>query len=357
MQGLDFSSNFGLIDKKAYKLKKIKDLDLLVFCKYCNLALSNNIDLFSAFNLFTKGDISPRLKYFVKVLIERLKSGDKMSEICLEIPKDGALWSALFRVAENTGDFAQSFSGLVKYLEWKLNIINKIKKALRYPMISSVLVFSTLIFFIFWVVPKLYPVFSSIREGEVYLDKPYESFVNVLWSVSGLMLMGLSLYSILKAKNRLHSFLITIPGIGKIVKYYHYTFLFNILYVATSAKVGLIESFDLSGKFLKDIKINEKFERIIYKISQGYSLSETISKDKYFDDLIVSSITLAETSNSLDSAFQFLYNFYNKELETKIEGILGLIEPISIVSLGLFMGLVIYHIFTPIYQIIGNIPF
>ena len=108
-----------------------------------------------------------------------------------------------------------------------------------------------------------------------------------------------------------------------------------------------------------DVMDNEAYKKTLYRVAsdveRGVSLSVPFSKDSLFPPIVTQMIGVGEQSGALDKILDRLGEFYENTVDERTKTISSLIEPIIIVILGLGVGVLVFAVLMPIYQIAQNI--
>ena len=108
-----------------------------------------------------------------------------------------------------------------------------------------------------------------------------------------------------------------------------------------------------------DVMDNEAYKKTLYRVAadveRGVSLSVPFSKDPLFPPIVTQMIGVGEQSGALDKILDRLGEFYENTVDERTKTISSLIEPIIIVILGLGVGVLVFAVLMPIYQIAQNI--
>ena len=96
-------------------------------------------------------------------------------------------------------------------------------------------------------------------------------------------------------------------------------------------------------------------ETVIDEVKQGESLSSSIQRTGIFESMFVSIILVGEESGALDTILAKSAAFYQEESDEAITRLVGLIEPVMIIFMGVCIGAVIAGILPAIYNSMGNI--
>ena len=101
--------------------------------------------------------------------------------------------------------------------------------------------------------------------------------------------------------------------------------------------------------------INEKFETVVDEVKQGETLSASIQRTDIFDSMFCSIIYVGEEAGALDEILEKTSDYYEDEADSAIQRLVGMIEPIMIIFLGIMVGLIVASVMPALYGSMENI--
>ena len=90
-------------------------------------------------------------------------------------------------------------------------------------------------------------------------------------------------------------------------------------------------------------------------VEEGKTISEPLAETKVFPPMVVQMINVGEQTGALDQMLSKIADFYEDEVDTAVEGMMKLIEPIMIAILGVIIGVIVTSMYLPLYQVITKI--
>ena len=111
--------------------------------------------------------------------------------------------------------------------------------------------------------------------------------------------------------------------------------------------VLLIQSMEVVAKVIGNAVIENKMMDAIEEIKKGRGLTAPILAMKYFSPLLISMIRIGEESGNLDFALDKAADFYDQEVETSVQQLTSIIEPLLIVFLALTVGFIVVSVLYP----------
>ena len=148
---------------------------------------------------------------------------------------------------------------------------------------------------------------------------------------------------------------LSIPVFGKLIRQIQLAKFCLIMELLLSSKTHIIESLNLSESIVKFYHFREAIKQISANVLKGKSLSESMMNFKIFDARMIALIKVSEEVNQLEKVFKQLKEQYNKDVEYQSGVLNNVLEPVLILFIGLFVGLILISMYLPIFQISSSI--
>ena len=140
------------------------------------------------------------------------------------------------------------------------------------------------------------------------------------------------------------------PAVGKLlVKVYTGRFSRTLSNLYSSG-IPMVESLERSSRILGNTYIVKAFETVVDEVKQGDQLSAAIQRTGIFESMFCSIIYVGEESGALDTILQKTSEFYEEESDAAIGQLVGMIEPIMLIIMGVVIGLVLAGVFPLLYS-------
>ena len=122
-----------------------------------------------------------------------------------------------------------------------------------------------------------------------------------------------------------------------------------------SSGIPMVECLERSSRVLGNKYIDKMFIQVIDEVKQGQPLSTSIQKTEIFESMFCSIIYVGEESGTLDEILAKTADYYEEEADSAISRLVGLMEPLMIIIMGVAIGLCLAGIFPMLYGSMGNI--
>ena len=340
----------GIIKSKESELS---EKDLLSFTKSVYYLLNGKISLIDTLGIVSQnydGDLRSKI-IRTKQQIER---GVSLHRAFSKITANREFME-MVKIGEETGNLEIVFKNLYEKYEFNQKIKKDIKNLSIYPL--TVIITALVIVFILlkFVVPKFVLIYSDIGQE---LPKVTQIVINISKIVDkyGIILLITIVFLFFcfkkwKEQNE-KIFEGKILGIKVIGKMYKNICILNFtrnMYSLTDANVPLIQSLKMCTNS-KSYVLNEELKKIILKIEKGESIQKSFKNTTFFDNEYISFLTIGEKTGEMKISFFNLNEIYYEKVSEKIKWILKMFEPLSIIFIGIIIGLIVFSVMLPIFK-------
>ena len=348
-------------DEKKPFILHISLEDKILFCKNLSLLLKSGITLTEAINILKENTKSKALKYILNTTIKDIERGQYLANSLEKFNKVlGQFFIDIIRIGELTGTLSENLDRLGDELKKIGDLRRKVITTMIYPsFIIGTMIIMT-IFLLYFVFPKITPIFENLG---VDLPLPTKIFLKisnfflnygVYIFISFLILFILFLFSLKNKKVRFlfHYILLRLPIISTIIKNYTLAQISRILALLLRSGIKIVESFKICSNSIS----NEVYKKILEEgsnfIIAGHPSYEFFNK---YQDLFyynfVKMIEIGERTGNLESNLIYLTKSLEENVDTFLERFVNLLEPIILVVIAIVIGFMAISIVLPIYEL------
>jgi type IV pilus assembly protein PilC len=179
----------------------------------------------------------------------------------------------------------------------------------------------------------------------------FSKFLTVLVWLSPLLVVLIVAKDKIISPYLLDKWILKIPFFGKLVLYFNISRFAKILAMVLKTSLPLNQALKLSIKSFSNIYLQKTLEKIIPQIEEGKSLSKLLQKTGIFPPLFINLLKTGEESGEMENMLNLLGELYEKMALRTIDFWLKMIEPISIIIIGLIVGFIVFSIIVPLTEI------
>ena len=350
--------------RKVFFSKKVTKKDLSVFCRQFYTMLNAGISIINCLDILQRQVENKTLKKAILNLYEDVQKGMTLSE---GMNKQKNVFPILLINMVEAGEVSGSLDVLMErmanHYEREYKIENKVRNALIYPAVLSVLSIAVVVFLIVVVMPTFVSMFQtsgSLLPTPTRILLDISSIIKEYWYllISGLILLVFGFMYFLKTQiGRLFFDVlkISIPGIKKInIKIITSRFT-RTLSTLLSSGIPLLEALEVVNRVVGNIVISEKLELVKEDTRRGIPISKAIRDINIFPPMVDSMIEIGEESGALDHILYKTADYYDEEIESTMEKMTTLLEPVLIVLIALVIGIIVLSMILPMFEMISTL--
>jgi type II secretory pathway component PulF len=344
---------------------KISDLEKISFSHYLAVMLKAGVPIIEIIDVLGDDVANPRFKRIIKQLRNELEAGRPISSLLEKEKFFSKAHLAILKAGESSGKVEESLARISNDLNRDYQMKRKIKGAMAYP--SIILVALVLIggFIITFVLPKVGDVF---RQMNLKIPLPTRillatgNFINNNLLIIGVAVAVLIIFFtfLFRTTNLglrlLVKVIMAIPMIRKITQQINMARFVRSLSSLLSSGVPIAQSLEISGEVFVEGYYQKIMKNAVRRVEKGDSLTNVFSDyKKSFEGILVKLCSVGERSGRLAELLGELSEFYEKEVDERLETVSTIVEPVLMLLVGAGVAVMVLAIIGPIYQMIGNL--
>jgi type IV pilus assembly protein PilC len=287
-----------------------------------------------------------------------IESGRSFSAAMAAQPKVfPPLMVSLVSVGETGGFLSESLDAIARAYRADVDLQQKIKSAMTYPIIVLIIAVIGVIAMITFVVPVFESMFASMG-GELPL--PTQILVmlsrNMVWILPVLVVLtvgGVVWHQRVKNTDRFRGvvdpFLLKMPVFGTLITKIAVARFARNLSMMLKAGVPLMQALDLVGRAANNKAVEDALQSVRESVRLGKSFSAPLAKAAVFPPLVAQMVSVGEESGSLPDMLESIADFYETEVNAASEQLTSMIEPIMMTVLGLLIGGMVVALYMPMF--------
>lgn len=357
---LQQASDIGKKINTWLKSRKPKIQDLIFLSRQMYTLMRAGVPIIRAINGLADNMPNPYMVNVLKDIVASLESGRELSAAFAKHPKVfNHLFVSMLRVGESTGGLDGAFLKLSEYLEREKETRDRIKQAMRYPVLVVGFIVAALVIINIAVIPKFKGIFAKFgadlpwqTQGLIAMsDFMLNYWPHILVVVAGVV-FWLNRYLHTDAgRHKWDKIKLRIPLIG------------NVLYEALLARfatafaltlrsgVPLVQGLHVTGHAVDNMYIGEKINGMRIGIEKGDSLARTAIGSKMFTPLTIQMLQVGEETGAVDDMLDNVAHYYDREVEYKLKNLSSAIEPILIIIVGAMVLMLAMGVFLPMWEL------
>ncbi|RAO75562.1 type II secretion system F family protein [Dyella jiangningensis] len=343
----------------------VKPGDVAIFSRQIATMMASGVPMVQAFEIIADGQKNVRFKNMLTDVKQTIEGGAALHEALAKYPiQFDELYRNLVHAGESAGVLDTVLDTVATYKERMENTKAKIKKALFYPtMVVAVAMLVSMIMLLFVV-----PVFAqTFKDAGAELPVPTQIVMNASefmkaywWLVIG-SIVG-TVVAIVMANKRSPKFAhfldrvaLRLPVMGDILRKSAIARFARTLGVTFRAGVPLVEAMEAVAGATGSIVYGEAVLQMRDDVAVGHQLQLSMRQTGLFPNMVVQMTAIGEESGALDHMLFKVAEFYEEEVNTAVDTLSTLLEPLIMVILGVVVGGMVIALYLPIFKLAGTV--
>jgi type IV pilus assembly protein PilC len=267
------------------------------------------------------------------------------------------------RAGEQTGDLARTLSRYLDYRKRVERLRSRIRSAALYPLLLVAATLAVFLFLLFYVVPSFAQIYADAQVALPWLTRVVLAAARIgtrllpLLGVGGALLAWLAVKAVhtSKGRYRLDVWKIRLPLVGNLLRMSGLVHFCRTTSTILESGLPLVSAMELACGVLNNRVLQHHLDDAVNLVREGESLNLALGREQVFPPVALRLLATGEKSGNLSSMFQEVADYYEGELEGRLERLASLIEPAIMLVVGLLIGGLVIAIYLPIFQMAGTI--
>lgn len=323
---------------------------------------SAGLSLVRALFILQEQQENKKAKAVLLDIYEEVQKGKALSDVLKSKPGSfPEMFVSLVAAGEASGTLDAMFNRLSDHYANANKTANKIKSAMIYPVVLGVLLVVVMIFMFVGIVPTFIEMMNpedmtAISKALVAVSGSLINYWYVyIIVIFFLVVIGKILNKTPSTKYKIDEWKLKIPKAGKLIgTMYTGSFARNMsnLY---GAGLQMVECIEKSVAVINNMYVRERFKDVVNDIKLGESMSKAIEKTGIFEGMFTSIIYVGEESGTLDTILSKTADYYDEEADAAIAKLVGMMEPLMIIIMGIAIGFFLAGVFPMLYGGMTNV--
>lgn len=349
------------------KGRKVKLKELVIFTRQLSTMISAGVPLTKSLATMQAQTES---KYFASVIAEVTRDIEGGAPLADSLAKHPKVFSEVYinmvRAGEAGGILDEILKRLATQVEQDASMRKKIKSASMYPTVILVITIVAFFGIMMFVIPQIAKILTDLGGPDAKLPIYTQIMISIsgfiqknaifiFGGMAGFIFLFKRYISTPKGKYRFHAFLLRIPVLKGIIIKIAIARFARTFASLMSAGVSVLNALQVTGGAIGNKVIEKELIDAAAEVKNGKQLSEPLSKSKHFPAIVSQMLSIGEETGQIDTILVKVADFYEEEVETVIDGLSSLIEPLMIVVLGSLVGIIAASVMGPIASLSKNV--
>ncbi len=333
--------------------------DIAVVTRQLATLIGAGIPLFESLNALIEQVEKESLKRALTEVREQVREGISFAKALEAHPAIfPPLYVSMVRAGEASGTLEKVLERLTHFMESQAKLKGKVASALAYPILMVIIGTTLISVLMVAVVPNVTTIFQSMDQALPWYTALLIGVSDIMagywWLI--LMVLGTTFYFFRRWKatpqGRLKwdHFLLKIPVFGKLIQMLAIARFARTLATLLSSGVALLTAMDIVRNVLGNAALERVVADAIGSIREGQSIAEPLKRSGRFPPIVTHMIAIGEKSGQLEEMLESVSDAYDTEVETRVQILTSLLEPLMIVIMGGAVGFIAVSILMPLIQ-------
>ena len=338
--------------------KKMKMPAFLAFNQELAALLRAGLPLLQGLDMMLERMEDATLRDVLTDIRDKVKSGEELSDAFASFgDMFPPLYASTLKAGERSGELEQVIRRFIRYLRLVMDAQKRVVSAMVYPSVLILLSIIMLIVMAIYVVPMFAQFYTDLKAElplitRVTLVVSYWLRDNIVWlSIS--LGVGLFLFNGWRRSpagqigiDRLR---LKLPIMGSIFLLFSLSEFCRSLATLIAGGIPFVSAFEIANGAVSNVHIRRMIAPAIDQVRQGRGFNEALDETGIFPHMSIDMIKVGEATGSLDEMLASVADYFDEQVETRVERLLSLVEPVMLVVMGLMIGLLLVSIYMPMF--------
>lgn len=354
---------------KFQQNKKVKLRELVVFTRQLSTMISAGVPLNRSLATLQSQAESKYFREVIAGISKDVEGGMALGEAFAKYPNIFSdVYVNMVKAGEAGGILDEILKRLAAQVEQDASMRKKIRGAMMYPIVILTITIVAFFGIMIFIIPKISKIMKDLAGPNAQLPV----YTRALLAVSAFMqhyaaiIIVVAVVAVIllrryiktpHGKYQFHALLLRMPILKDIITKVAIARFSRTFASLMSAGVGVLDALAVTGGAIGNKVIEKELQDAAKAVKNGKQLSDPLSKSKHFPLIVSQMLAVGEETGQIDTILVKVADFYEEEVETVIDSLASIIEPLMIIVLGSIVGLIAASVMGPIANLsrqIGN---
>jgi type IV pilus assembly protein PilC len=352
------------IPSRSRETNRIGFRELTIFNQELAALLRSGLPMLQALDLMLERQKEPVFRSTLSEVRDRVKSGEDLSS-AIDAFGDmfPPLYAATLKAGESSGEMEQVIRRFIRYLQLVTETRKRIVSALVYPAALVGLSVALIGVMTIWVMPRFTDFFSSLRVDLPLLTRitmglsvfVKEHFLLLVIVVVTLVLVVLNMSRTEAGRNAISRAQLRVPLLGPVFHRLALSEFCRSLATLLAGGIPIVSGLEVAVGAVSNSYFRQRLEPMIDGVREGQSLATSLEETGVGSDIVIDMVEVGEATGSLDTMLSDVSDFLDEEVETSLQRLLSLLEPVMLVLMGIIVATLLISVYLPLFSLLGQV--
>lgn len=351
----------GFSFESLLKNNSVKSDDLVIFTRQLSAMVGAGVPLLRSLGSLEQHSESEPLRKILTAVIGDVEGGMALADALEKHPKTFSdVYVNMVRAGETAGILDEILNRLAIQQEKNASMRKKVKGAMTYPTVLLVITILAFFGLMLFVIPQIGNIIKSIAGPDAELPlitKMMLGFSDFILSPLGFLAIAAMIGGVIallryiktpKGKKIFHTIVLKLPAIKTVIQKVIVARFARTFSALSGAGVSIIETMTVTSHALGNVVYEESLLNAVDKVKNGEQLSKVLEEDGLYPAIVSQMLSVGEETGQTDTVLVKVAEFYEEEVDTAINSLSSIIEPVMIVVMGSIVGLIAASVMGPI---------
>jgi type IV pilus assembly protein PilC len=342
--------------------KKVKQRSLQVFSRQFATMIDAGLNVVSSLVILEQQTEDNALSEVIREVRSDVEGGMLLSQAMARHPKVfDRLYIAMVEAGEAAGILDKVLDRVALQIEKEMKIKRRVKGAMIYPIVVLTFAVLVLIGMLLFLVPVFENVFKdlggdlpALTQVVVLASDAVRGYWFILFPAIGGSIYGFRRWKRTPAGRQVWDrFKLRAPaGIGKVVLKVTMARFSRTLATLVAAGVDIIKALEISGQTAGNWVIESALADVRARVHQGVPIAQPLIENPVFPPLVAQMVKIGEETGELERMLDKIADFYEDEVDTSIQALTSIIEPLMMIGVGVIVGIIVIAMYLPMFKLL-----
>jgi len=342
--------------------KKVKPKSLQVFARQFATMIGAGVSVVQALVTLEEQTDDKYLADVIADVRSDVEGGVILSKALARHPKVfNRLFVAMVEAGESSGTLDTVLDRVAVQIEKETQIKRRVKGAMVYPAVVISFAFLVLTFMLLFIIPVFVNVFADLNGN---LPRLTQFVMNISYAVrhywfiifpaiGGMIFAFFRLKRTERGRQVWDRFKLKIPmRVGDVVHKIALARFSRTLSTLVSSGVDIIKALEITGATSGNWVVEQSLVDIRTRVHEGVPISQPLQEDPVFPPMVGQMVKIGEETGELDGMLGKVADFYEDEVDSSIQSLTSIIEPILMIGVGVMVGTIVIAMYLPMFKML-----
>ncbi|HUI46540.1 MAG TPA: type II secretion system inner membrane protein GspF [Nitrospirota bacterium] len=344
--------------------RRVKLTDLANATRQMATLLSSGLPLMDALAVLVEQEDNESLKAALSTVRDSVREGASLADALKENPRVfSQLYMNMVSAGEASGTLEITLDRLADFLDEQVRFRGRLSAALAYPAFMTVIGISMLFFIFSFVMPRVVGMFADMKQQlpliTVILLATVRFLSSFWWAI--LLAIGVAAYYIRRylstsaGKETFDARVLKLPVFGTLIRMIAVSRFTRTLGTLLQSGVPTLAALDIVKSVVGNTVLANAIQKARENVREGEPIADPLRRSGLFPPVVVQMVAVGEKSGELEKMLLKISDSFDRTVDTRITGLMALLEPVIILVMGLIIGFIVIAIMLPMLQMSSGV--